>query len=427
MKLKYFTLAILAVLTTTFLLTFSSCVQDECSSTRTYQQWNPVYLTNAQIAQQITAEAPRALERPGKLYFYGTYILINELYEGIHVIDNSDPLNPQNVAFINIPGNVDMAVKDKVLYADNFVHLIAIDISDVHNPQTRHIETGVFNEGTHYYEDRGYIIGYEPTSVTEEVPCSDPRYGGGWFWREDVLFMGRGDFTFDNASVSANIGSAPSVGTGGSMARFTIYQDYLYTVDNNNLYTFDISAVETPSQINTTEVGWGIETIYPYEDKLFIGSNRGMFIFDNSNPTQPVELSSFAHVQSCDPVVVEGDRAYVTLRGGTRCRSISNQLDILDISDLTNPQLITTHLMDNPHGLAIDGTTLYLCDGASGLKVFDVEKDEKIKLLDKEEFNTYDVIALPGDLLLVIGSDGLYQYSASDKKNLRQLSVIPVE
>ena len=37
---------------------------------------------------------------------------------------------------------------------------------------------------------------------------------------------------------------------------------------------------------------------------------------------------------SCDPVVVQGDYAFVTLRGGTECQGFSNQLDIIDISTL---------------------------------------------------------------------------------------------
>ena len=71
----------------------------------------------------------------GKIYFYQDYILVNEKYEGIHIIDNSDPSNPQSTNFICIPGNIDIAVKDDILYADSYTDLIAIDISDIGNIQ----------------------------------------------------------------------------------------------------------------------------------------------------------------------------------------------------------------------------------------------------------------------------------------------------
>lgn len=55
---------------------------------------------------------------------------INERFEGIHVIDNRDPSSPQNVAFLDIPGNIDLAVNGDALYADSYVDLVTIDISN---------------------------------------------------------------------------------------------------------------------------------------------------------------------------------------------------------------------------------------------------------------------------------------------------------
>ena len=95
----------------------------------------PVYLSFAELRSSVEKESPQDLHNPGKIYFNDGYILINEEMKGIHVIDNRNPKNPQNVAFIEIPGNMDMAVKNNVLYADSYVDLVAIDISDVQNPE----------------------------------------------------------------------------------------------------------------------------------------------------------------------------------------------------------------------------------------------------------------------------------------------------
>ena len=69
----------------------------------------------------------------GKIYFKDHYIFVNEYQKGIHVIDNEDPRNPQIIKFIEIPGNVDMAIADDILYADSYVDLLSIDISDIGN------------------------------------------------------------------------------------------------------------------------------------------------------------------------------------------------------------------------------------------------------------------------------------------------------
>jgi len=78
--------------------------------------------------------------------------------------------------------------------------------------------------------------------------------------------------------------------------------------------------------------------------------------------------------------------------------------------------------------LSVVEKTLFLCEGWDGVKTFDVSDLENIDdhLLDHiSGFNAYDVIVLPpGDLVMVIGQDGLYQFDASDRNDLRQISLI---
>jgi len=155
-----------------------------------------------------------------------------------------------------------------------------------------------------------------------------------------------------------------------------------------------------------------------------------MFIYDVSNPASPVQLSFFQHAQACDPVFVSDDKAYVTLRGGTPCQNFDNQLDVIDITDLTNPILIASHTMTNPHGLSVKDNTLFLCDGTAGLKVFDVTNPQTIGdrlLASDKDIKTYDVIASPyRDIIFVIGDDGFFQYDVSDPENMIRLSHISV-
>jgi hypothetical protein len=67
--------------------TFSSCLEDKCENATTYTQWNPVYKTDAEMRTPPQYQAARPLKNTGKIYFFDHYILINELKEGIHVID----------------------------------------------------------------------------------------------------------------------------------------------------------------------------------------------------------------------------------------------------------------------------------------------------------------------------------------------------
>lgn len=89
----------------------------------------PIYMKRADLEQSVKYVEAQPLKRPGKIYCIGSYIYINELYKGVHVINNSNPQNPFKEGFIKIPGCVDIAVKEQILYADNSVDLVAFDLT----------------------------------------------------------------------------------------------------------------------------------------------------------------------------------------------------------------------------------------------------------------------------------------------------------
>jgi hypothetical protein len=229
----------------------------------------------------------------------------------------------------------------------------------------------------------------------------------------------------DQASDSTAGGE--STGQGGSMARFAITGNNLYAVTNQDLLVLDVSNADKPFEVGSLPVGFGIETIFPFKDYLFIGSQQGMFIYDNSNPDRPKRKSEFTHIRSCDPVVVRDTLAFVTLRGGTRCGGSNNQLDILNIKDVEDPELIATFPMTNPYGLGIDSNKLFICDGSDGLKIYDVEDPKDIfRIAHYPDFNANDVIPRQG-VLIMIGTDGLYQYDYTVQGKPKLLSKIEVK
>jgi len=174
-----------------------------------------------------------------------------------------------------------------------------------------------------------------------------------------------------------------SVGTGGSLAQFTILDTYMYSLDNKSIKVFNLENPRDPQLVNTVNLGFGIETIHNNNGNLFVGTTTGVRIIDASDPVNIVEVSEFEHVTSCDPVVANADYAFSTLRGGTQCGS-TNQLDIIDISNIHNPLLFQTFQLINPFGLGIDQanqTILYVCDGSDGLKVFDFSDYDNIQMI----------------------------------------------
>ncbi|TXK25019.1 hypothetical protein FVR03_22040 [Pontibacter qinzhouensis] len=225
-----------------------------------------------------------------------------------------------------------------------------------------------------------------------------------------------------NDSLSPSGNSETGNGQGGSMARFAITGNFLYTVDDSRLQVYDIATETDPVAKKKIDLGLGIETIFPYGENLFIGSQSGMYIFDITQPQEPRKLSMYEHQVACDPVVTDGRYAYITLRTGTVCQMAINELHVVDVQNLEQPELLKRYPMVNPMGLAIQNERLYVCD--DGIKVYDATDVLQLELLQHHKIEAFDIILLHNNLL-VVGSDGFYQYSIETDK-LVLLSRIPV-
>lgn len=422
--MRYFYKLLSAATVAAFLFAFTGCLKDSCTNHYPTKVYTPIYQKLSDFRASVRSEAPRAIETTGKIYLYGNYIFLNELNKGIHIIDNTNPAAPEKFAFINIPGNVDMAVKGDVLYADSYIDLVALDISNPHAVKEAKRLKDVFPNRQYDYgivSDtvlHGLIVGFTETDTVYTRECDAPR--------GDILLNAE----FNSVSMDKSYATqAPvlSLGKGGSTARFALMSNYLYTIDAMGLQAFEVQDPLQPVKRNNIQITGTIETIFPYRNNLFIGSQNGMFIYDASNPAYPVRKSQFAHLTNCDPVVVENDLAYVTLRSGVTCpRATLNQLDVLNVKDLSNPVLIKTYPMSNPHGLGIDGGKLFICEGKFGLKFLDARKTDNITTAKwLEDVEAYDVIPA-GHSLLVTAKDGLYQYDYANLQEPRLLSKLPI-
>jgi hypothetical protein len=212
------------------------------------------------------------------------------------------------------------------------------------------------------------------------------------------------------------------------MARFTLMDGHLFAVDESTLRVFDVLNPAEPKFLKPIELGWGIETIFPFDQKLFIGSNRGMHIYDASTPSAPTRLAVYEHVLSCDPVVVNEEYAFVTLRSGNFCVNGVNELHVIDIKNPSQPKLKKAYPMLNPHGLGLAENYLYVAEGKHGLKSFnasDVLNIDKNQLEFLQSMKSVDLIPGPKSLI-VIGPDGVCQYDYSNPAKLKKLSCIQV-
>jgi hypothetical protein len=147
------------------MVVFSGCISEPEETTQGKKEgYRPIYMPYEQMRQVMTT-SPKPLEHTGKIYVRGSYVFVNEINKGIHVINNQNPSSPQIVSFIAVPGNVDIAMKGNVLYADNAVDLVALDIT---NPADVKLLKRIENA----FPNQAY-----PPHTGVNFECADPARG----------------------------------------------------------------------------------------------------------------------------------------------------------------------------------------------------------------------------------------------------------
>jgi len=225
-----------------------------------------------------------------------------------------------------------------------------------------------------------------------------------------------------NASSEGSI--KDTTGKGGSMARFVIAGNYLYTLNKREITAFDITDPDDPLPYTKDSVPWDVQTLFAYGDYLYIGAKGGVYLYNKPTPSKGMELkATYTHLKSCDPVVVENGFAYFTLNNSRTCglKNGVNALEILDVSDPLNPKISKNSdgeenrkNMIDPKGLGVDGNILFVCDGIGGLKLFDINRSENNQSIIDLTFNRkssisdidcYDVIPYKHNLIVSNGKD----------------------
>jgi len=408
LKSLLFLSGILALLT--------SCLKDHCSEK--YRAYFPIYKSRESLLGEVGLKTPMDIVSAGKIFIYGNYIFINDVDKGIHIIDNTSPASPKQIGFLNIQGNLDLWVKNNLLYADCFDNLLVLDISQIQDIHLVESLPNVFPQrlydGITIDENKGYIIGWEQRDTTVTIECGD---NGNIF----PAYRGANGFYALSYSSSNNSSFVPPVGIAGSLTRFNVTGNYLYCIDNSTIHSFNIGQ-QKPLKQSDVPIGFGIETIYSSNNNLFLGTTTGVLIYSLSNPALPAYINKMQHVRTCDPVITDGVYSFLTLRGGSPCGGFTNQMDVLDVKDLNNVSLIKSYPLNNPYGLGMDNKYIFICDDGYGVRIFD-RYDIK-NMVEKNKIsveNPRDIIVL-NQILLIMTDKNIVQYDFSDINNVQFIS-----
>ena len=310
----------------------------------------------------------------------GNRLLVSDADTGLHIFDVSNLTAPTKVMRIPLHYNLSSAVKDDIIYANNGYQLQAIRVSGTSY-------TVVARIGSVYPAWEG-VPSYGDESGVGCSACSE------------------------NDAVMAPMSAG---GTGSSYATFAVVDNYLYRADSRDrLVTYDVSSPAKPRQISQTFIGWGVESMYPSTNFLFLGGFAGMYIFDRSQPEKPVQISKIEHTRSCDPVAVSGSTAYVTLRGSGTCGGTDDELMCVSIKDPRTPQIIGTKPLPTPYGLAVQNQQLYVSNGDGGYSLLDVSDPAAPAVIQTWTGGATRDFIWSDHTLFVLSRDNVYIYDVTN-------------
>ena len=314
----------------------------------------------------------------------GSRLYVSDADTGLHVYDVSNLSAPAKVIRIPLGGNISSAVKGDIVFSNHYGQLQAIRITGGD---------------------------YEVVAKVGEV-YSDPH---GFPWHEGSgSDSGYGCMTCSDNSFAPMASPAPTGGGGSSFATFAVVDNELYRVDRDDLIVYDVTDAQKPAKVSSVHVDWDIETLYPTSNLLFVGGRLGMYIFDRIDPLHPKQLSKIEHTVACDPVVVEGTTAFVTLRQMGGCGGGSDELMCVNIADPSQPKVVGEKPITTPWGLAVQNSQLFLSHGDSGYSLLDVSKPDAPEVkANWPTLATRDFI-WSGNTLFVMSQDNVYIYDVTN-------------
>ncbi|HHH54255.1 MAG TPA: hypothetical protein ENK91_11395 [Bacteroidetes bacterium] len=166
-----------------FVLFFLAAIFSSCDKeTVTIEGMAPVYIDPLDFTMIKSIEA-QPFEDLGKIVYDGKFIFINEKFKGIHIVDNTDPSNPKNIRFLQIPGNTQFTITNNILYADNSIHLLVIDISNIYDIKVLNYVENVYltDDSDDYYppdyngyfecvdKKKGIVVGWEKKLIVDPL------------------------------------------------------------------------------------------------------------------------------------------------------------------------------------------------------------------------------------------------------------------
>ncbi len=400
---------LISIVTIAFIFAIISCSKTTGSIKINYTKAIAVYGDLDSLRNIPLLEPSKEIVKPMGHYIGNNCILIGERAKGIHLFDDNNISNPSKVGFLNIPFCKEFYVEGNYLYAESGYDLLKIDLTDVRTPKVIKRVNNAFH--TQLKNNQGQVIlGFIYQNATDEFDYNS---------EEAKSIKKDGKLYIDYRKKMIPLSSVPTMFTGnngkskGTINRICVIKDHVYVVGIDKMHIF--SNNQDFNKVKELKIGDNTETIYTDKDRLYLGSQTQLTIYDLKSPSNPKEIGNVDHEESCDPVLAVGDYAYSTLRSVTNegCSPSENVLMVVEIKKSGRAKEVQTIDMKSPYGLALINNYLFVGEGTNGLRIFNAKYKDDLK--ESKKFNNivaFDIMQHPtnSDIIITTHQNGLRQY-----------------
>jgi hypothetical protein len=361
----------------------------------------------------------------------GNYAYVLSYRNGIIALDISDPTNPFVVESIDIDFPIsiaDIAIYNGFLYIADTVGIRVINISDPYN-----LSEVEFFEMARMLNDivisEGYAFVSEANQGLRIIDLSDPNnleeigsYDTGIRVEEITI---EGDYAYVSAdhdgfqiidiSDLTNPVQIGLYGGYGGVRDLEINNGYLYLAAGaENLLILDVTDPTNPEEVGVYETEEGIFHITINNDKAYVDVDHTFFqIVDISDPLNPVGQGSLNKYGKANDVAIQNGYAFF---------DCGNAMQIIDISDVEDPEVIFTYEFDfaSLDGIIVEGDYAYLSDSHHGLRIMDISDPTnpiQVGMYIREQNSWTRGLDVAGNYAYLVGSFGMKIVDVFDPTN----------
>jgi hypothetical protein len=407
-------------------ITFSGCFDKNCVDQVAVKVAIPTFLDEIDWQTNPRMVPARPFVHISRPKSVGKYLLFNELLEGIHIVDNTNPKDPRKVGFIEIPGNLDFDTDGQYLFADSYTDLLTFDVLNLLQPVFLRRTHNIFSNSVldfkgrkiAYYHIKDSVVDFRCAGISRSYQDNDGSY---------IMELGFAKSFYFNQTGFRYTGEP--VGSGGPRSRILLCDNSLFTCDNNTLIKERV----------LSGGGLGFGEIYPFEYRAEKLQKLGdYFGYTSFHGTSFAKLNGSSSLAFSDhffkfksPAAFEG--AGDTLWYGHFTQpfaNVFNTIEMYKMYGIQAPLRFSAFQTQKVSNIVKMDQYLIVCHGEEGFSIYDIHYPEGnrprfVTLVSELSAEMASVVGI--NTFLILGSKGVYQYQIGQSEALSYLSHLPLQ